>query len=139
MRTNYGLLGLIILLAARPATAQRETVLRPDSTPRAIASIGPTTEASRLLRSRMLTPAPQANAAALRHRLFQEAAPPSNRGAHALIGGFIGSAAGVVVCTAISNLAKDQGTGFSTCTSSGYLGFGLGGFVVGGLVGFAVK
>ena len=68
-------------------------------------------------------------------------APPRqrSRGSYALIGGLIGSAAGIVVCTAISNVVKDEGTGFSTCTTSGYVGFAAGGFAVGALVGYLIK
>jgi len=56
-----------------------------------------------------------------------------------VVGGLIGSAAGTVVCTAISNYIKDEGTGFSTCTTSGYLTLAVGGFAVGALVGYLIK
>ena len=71
----------------------------------------------------------------LNERLRLPAASSPNRLRRALIGGVIGSAAGVVTCTAISNLVKDRGTGFSTCTTSGYTGFIVGGFAVGALIG----
>ena len=61
--------------------------------------------------------------------------PPGRR---ALIGGAIGAVAGVAMCTAISNLVKDQATGFSTCTGDGYLLFGSAGFVLGFAVGWAL-
>lgn len=61
----------------------------------------------------------------------------SERVGRAVMGGAIGAVGGVVFCTIVSNLAKDEGTGFSTCTTKGYLltggvGFGLG-FLVGWL------
>jgi hypothetical protein len=62
----------------------------------------------------------------------------SNRTRNVLIGGVLGGAAGMVVCTVISNLVNDDG-GFSTCTASGYTGFALGGFAVGGLIGYLVS
>ena len=54
-----------------------------------------------------------------------------DRVGNAALGGAIGAVAGVVFCTVVSNIAKDAGTGFSTCTTKGYLltggiGFGLG-------------
>lgn len=65
-------------------------------------------------------------------------AAPSHRGRHALIGGLIGAAAGVITCTVISNIANDPGTGFSTCDATAYVGFGLGGFAVGALLGWLI-
>lgn len=63
-----------------------------------------------------------------------------NRAGHALVGGVIGSAAGILVCTGISNLAKDEGSGFSTCTAKGNVALGLGGgFGVGALIGALIK
>jgi hypothetical protein len=76
---------------------------------------------------------------------FADQAPPvvllgvssrsKDRVGNALLGGTIGAVAGVAFCTVVSNIVKDEGTGFSTCTTSGYLltggiGFGLG-FIVG--------
>ena len=66
-------------------------------------------------------------------------ATPTHRGRHALIGGLIGAAAGVITCTVISNIANDPGTGFSTCDATAYVGFGLGGFAVGALIGWLIK
>lgn len=62
-----------------------------------------------------------------------------NRWPRALVGAFIGAAAGLVVCTAISNLSKDRGTGFTTCTSKGYVQFALGGIAIGFGVGWLTK
>ncbi|MGQ0702035.1 MAG: hypothetical protein ACT4PM_02750 [Gemmatimonadales bacterium] len=58
---------------------------------------------------------------------------------NAVIGGVIGGVAGVVTCTAISNAIDDPGTGFSTCTTNGYLLFRLGGFGLGALIGALIK
>ena len=63
----------------------------------------------------------------------------THRARNALIGGLIGSAAGIVTCTVISNIAKDPGTGFSTCTRKGYFIMGLGGAGVGALIGALFK
>ncbi len=71
--------------------------------------------------------------------LALEGATPTHRGRHALIGGLIGAAAGVITCTVISNIANDPGTGFSTCDATAYLGFGLGGFAVGALIGWLIR
>ncbi len=60
-------------------------------------------------------------------------------GRRVLIGGAIGAVAGVAVCTVISNIAKDPGTGFSTCTTKGYVGFAVGGFAVGAGLGAIVR
>lgn len=67
--------------------------------------------------------------------------PPaqSHRGRHALLGGLIGGVSGVIACTAISNLVNDAGTGFSTCDTKAYLGFGLGGAAIGAVIGALVK
>ncbi len=65
--------------------------------------------------------------------------PRRNRAGHAVLGGLIGGAAGIVVCTAISNLVKDSGTGFSTCTTSGYVSLGLGGAALGAVIGALIK
>jgi hypothetical protein len=75
----------------------------------------------------------------LADRLRLDAPQESHRLRHALIGGVIGGATGIVVCTVISNIVKDSGTGFSTCTTSGYLLLGLGGFGVGALIGVLIK
>lgn len=81
----------------------------------------------------------QESSGSLADRLRLDAPQESHRLRHALIGGVIGGATGIVVCTVISNIVKDSGTGFSTCTTSGYLGFGLGGFGVGALIGVLIK
>lgn len=59
---------------------------------------------------------------------------------NAIIGGVIGSAVGIGVCTGISTLTNDSANGgFSTCTVKGNLMFGAGGFAVGALIGAAVR
>lgn len=73
------------------------------------------------------------------HRLRRDAVRQSNRVRHAVIGGLIGGATGLIVCTVISNITKDDGTGISTCTTDGYVGFGLGGFAAGAIIGAVVK
>ena len=72
-------------------------------------------------------------------RLRLPPAPARDRTGHVLVGGLIGSAAGIVACTAISNYVKDKGTGFSTCTTKGYVGFVAGGFAVGAVIGALIK
>jgi hypothetical protein len=62
-----------------------------------------------------------------------------NRTGQVLLGGAIGAATGIVVCTVISNLVKDPGTGFSTCTTKGNLGFALGGAALGALLGWLIR
>lgn len=62
-----------------------------------------------------------------------------SRAGNALLGGAIGAAAGVVFCTVVSNIAKDEGTGFSTCTTNGYLLTGGIGFALGMVVGLLVE
>ncbi|HEV8600183.1 MAG TPA: hypothetical protein VGQ69_12535 [Gemmatimonadales bacterium] len=119
---------LVLLLAAGPAASQQ---------PAALPAIGPTSPA-RLLQSQAAQVLP-ATQASLADRLRLAALRRRSRGSHALIGGLIGSAAGIVVCTAISNYVKDEGTGVSTCTTSGYVAFGVGGFAVGALVGYLIK
>lgn len=64
----------------------------------------------------------------------------SHRARNALIGGAIGSVVGVAVCTGFSTLMNDSARGgFSTCTVSGNLLFGVGGFAVGAVVGSLVR
>jgi hypothetical protein len=61
----------------------------------------------------------------------------SRRARNALIGGGIGAAAGLVVCTIISNIADDAAVDrFTTCTAKGYLLTGSIGFGTGFLVGW---
>ncbi|HEV8150073.1 MAG TPA: hypothetical protein VGP61_07825 [Gemmatimonadales bacterium] len=62
-----------------------------------------------------------------------------DRTGHAVLGGAIGAATGIVACTVISNLVKDPGSGFSTCTTKGYLGFALGGAALGALLGWLLR
>jgi hypothetical protein len=45
-----------------------------------------------------------------------------------------GAALGAVACTAISNYVKDSGSGFTTCTASGYAAFVAGGALTGVVV-----
>ncbi len=63
----------------------------------------------------------------------------SHRLRNAVIGAAAGAVAGVVTCTVISNLAKDPGTGFSTCTTRGYLLLGGGGAGLGALFGLLLS
>jgi hypothetical protein len=130
----------LTLLTAGPAAAQQPAAAQPlDSTQRASAvlAIGPSPEASRLLQSLAAAQVLPATQSSLTDRLHLVPPLQRSRGSHALIGGLIGSAAGIVVCTAISNLVNEGG--FSTCTTSGYVGFAVGGFAVGALVGYLIK
>ena len=62
---------------------------------------------------------------------------PQNRTRRALIGGAVGAAAGVVVCTAVSTLANDSAEGgLSFCPLDSYLLIGGAGFVLGAAVGW---
>lgn len=62
-----------------------------------------------------------------------------NRTKNALIGGAIGAAAGVVLCTAISTLADDSADGgLSFCPLDSYLLIGGAGFLVGAAIGWAM-
>jgi hypothetical protein len=60
------------------------------------------------------------------------------RGRNALIGGAIGTVAGLAFCTVVSNLVNDPGSGFSTCTLDGYLLTGGIGLAAGVLIGLIV-
>ena len=71
-------------------------------------------------------------------RLRLPASAGRRRAQHASLGAVIGGAVGIVTCTVISNIAKDPGTGFSTCTWKGYLGLGLGGAALGAGIGALV-
>lgn len=63
-----------------------------------------------------------------------------HRARNALLGGVIGAAAGVAVCTVISNIADDAAVDrFTTCTAKGYLLTGGIGFGAGFLVGWLVS
>ena len=60
-----------------------------------------------------------------------------DRTRHALVGGAIGAAAGIVACTAISTLANDSADGgLSFCPLDTYLLIGGAGFLVGGVIGW---
>jgi hypothetical protein len=62
-----------------------------------------------------------------------------NRKRQALLGGAIGAAAGVVLCTAVSTLANDSAEGgLSFCPLDSYLLIGGAGFVVGFTIGWLV-
>ncbi len=62
-----------------------------------------------------------------------------DRGDQALLGGAIGAAAGVVVCTAISTLIDDSADrGLSFCPLDTYLLFAGGGFVLGAVIGWLI-
>jgi hypothetical protein len=83
------------------------------------------------------TPAQPAGYAA-RGPVLDVALESRDRTGNALLGGVIGAAAGVAFCTVVSNIVKDEGTGFSTCTTKGYLLTGGVGFALGFLVGLTV-
>ncbi len=68
----------------------------------------------------------------------QASSVTSRRSRNPLIGGAIGTIAGLAFCTAFSNLVKDAGTGFSTCTLKGYVLTGGIGFTLGFLIGLGV-
>ena len=62
-----------------------------------------------------------------------------NRTRQALLGGVIGAAAGVVVCTAFSTLINDSAEGgLSFCPLDTYLLIGGAGFVLGAAIGWAI-
>lgn len=70
--------------------------------------------------------------------LRQEA--KSHRGRNAAIGGILGAALGIGVCTGISNIMDDSAKSrVSTCTVGGNLIFGVAGAGVGALIGAAIK
>jgi hypothetical protein len=75
---------------------------------------------------------------AIRRPVLDVARESRDRAGNAVLGGVIGAAAGVAFCTVVSNIAKDEGTGFSTCTTKGYLLTGGVGFALGFLVGLTV-
>jgi hypothetical protein len=67
--------------------------------------------------------------------LFQSAR--KNRTRHALLGGAIGAAAGVIGCTVISTLANDSARGgLSFCPVDSYLLIGGAGFLLGAAIGW---
>jgi hypothetical protein len=62
-----------------------------------------------------------------------------NRTRQALLGGAIGAAAGVVLCTAVSTLANDSAEGgLSFCPLDSYLLIGGAGFVLGAAIGWVI-
>ena len=62
-----------------------------------------------------------------------------SRTRNALLGGAIGAAAGLVVCTAFSSLINDSAEGgLSFCPLDSNLLFGGGGFVLGAAIGWAI-
>lgn len=66
-------------------------------------------------------------------------AAPRNRKRHALLGGLIGAAAGVVLCTAVSTLSNDSAEGgLSFCPLDSYLLIGGAGFVLGAAIGWVI-
>lgn len=75
----------------------------------------------------------------LAYRLRLPTAAPHNGRRNALVGGLIGGATGVIACTVISNIVNDSGTGFSTCDTMAYVGFGLGGAAIGATIGFVLR
>lgn len=87
-------------------------------------------------------------AAAAMHLEFPQAAPVAplgpglaapDRTRHALLGGAIGAAAGVVACTVISTLADDSADGgISFCPLDSYLLIGGAGFIVGAVIGWVL-
>jgi hypothetical protein len=70
--------------------------------------------------------------------VFQLGVASQDRTRHALLGGAIGAAAGVIFCTAISTLANDSAEGgLSFCPLDSYLLIGGAGFVLGAVIGWA--
>jgi hypothetical protein len=62
-----------------------------------------------------------------------------HRTRHALLGGAIGAAAGVVFCTAVSTLANDSADGgLSFCPLDSYLLIGGAGFALGFAIGWVI-
>jgi hypothetical protein len=59
----------------------------------------------------------------------------TRRDRNALIGGAIGTVAGLAFCTVVSNMTTDPAAGFSTCTTKGYLVSGSIGLMLGLLIG----
>lgn len=123
-----------LVLAARPVAARQTVPARlPDSTQRVRTHAAAVPHDSG--ETRILPVASPFRTS----RLRLEPVLRRSRAGHAVIGGLIGGVTGVLVCTAISNFVKDSGTGFSTCTTSGYTGFILGGVALGAAIGALVK
>lgn len=57
---------------------------------------------------------------------------PRASGERIIIGAVLGAVAGLVTCTAISNVIEEEG-GFHTCAAKGNVLFGVGGAAVGAL------
>ena len=80
----------------------------------------------------------QAAAPGLMPRAALPAMAP-DRGRSALIGGALGAAAGILLCTAFSTISNDSADGgFSTCTAKGYVLFGATGAAVGAGLGLVL-
>lgn len=137
MRLSYVSLGFVLPLAfaAAPAAAQSEARPR---TPLVVAlahNVDPRLTAAVRIDSGSTPRAP-----VLRAGLPVPQGGESHRTRNALIGGVIGSAVGVGVCTGFSSLMNDSAKGgFSTCTAKGNIAFAAGGFAVGALIGAVVR
>ena len=80
---------------------------------------------------------PAASALVIPERVVRMPPASSQRARNALIGGVIGAAAGIVICTVISNISDDAAIDrFTTCTAKGYLVSGGLGFAAGSLIGW---
>ena len=140
MRTRNGWLAMVFLLGtgAPPVMAQHEAALqRPDSIPRAGAKLGPVPESARVIHELAAARSAPADESALTERLRLAPVRQRSRAGHAVLGGVIGAAAGIVVCTAISNYVNEGG--FSTCTTTGYVVHAAVGFGIGALIGALIK
>jgi hypothetical protein len=131
-RTGLALLGTLAFASGPLAAQQRiASPARPQPVVAGLGRLGPSVA--------QLRKESAAKDVSLAARLRLDEARTGSRAGHAVVGGLIGGAAGLLTCTVISNLVNDPGTGFSTCTRSGYLGFGLGGVAVGAIVGALIK
>jgi hypothetical protein len=138
MRTRSGWLAMVLLLAAPPLLAQHPVTSQPpDSIPRAGATLGPAPEAARVIHELAAAQSVAVDQSALTDRLRLAPLRQRSRAGHAVLGGVIGAAAGIVVCTAISNYVNEGG--FSTCTTTGYVVHAAVGFGVGALIGALIK
>ncbi|MEP6766108.1 MAG: hypothetical protein ABJB66_17470 [Gemmatimonadaceae bacterium] len=94
---------------------------------------------------RLMLPIHSDSSAAKPKQMFDRMLPfpqvgESHRGRNVIIGGVLGAVAGLGVCTVISNVMDDSTKSrVATCTATGNLIFGAGGFAVGALVGAAIK
>ena len=138
MGTQNVWLAMVLLLAAPPVMAQPAVALqRPDSIPRVSAKLGPTPEAARVIHQLAAAQSAPVVESALTDRVRLPPLRQRSRTGHAVLGGVIGAAAGIVVCTAISNYVNEGG--FSTCTTTGYVVHAGVGFGVGALIGALIK